>query len=77
MACPTCSHAMASVGSGIFHCGRCGTLIGCYSDGSAVVPKLVERCREFSAGWDENDPAAILWHRLGIAESINVPANRP
>jgi hypothetical protein len=45
------------------------------------VPKLVERCRAFAA-----DPllpllavsgeVGKLWHRLGIAESLNIPENR-
>jgi hypothetical protein len=26
MACITCSHTMAGIGYGMFHCARCGTL---------------------------------------------------
>jgi len=39
------------------------------------VPKLVERCRQFS---DTLGPAwSQLWVRCGIAESINRPEDRP
>jgi len=62
----------------MFHCPRCGTLVGCYADGSALVPALVARCREFGRALrhvarppDERD-----WHRLGIDEAIATPAQR-
>jgi hypothetical protein len=40
-------------------------------------PKLVKRCREFET-CGHVPPAMIagIWHRLGIAESINTPENR-
>ena len=83
MVCLICDHTMAGIGHGMFHCARCGSLLlpeG--TPGPLVVPALVLRCREFAA-----DPLlpllavsgeiGKLWHRLGITESINVPAERP
>jgi tRNA(Ile2) C34 agmatinyltransferase TiaS len=77
MSCPTCSHTMQGVGYGVFHCPRCGTMKG--PIGEVVTPALVERCREYERGAldMDTDPVAVSeWERLGIAESINTPANR-
>ncbi len=77
MSCPTCSHTMACLSSAdicrpIFHCERCGTIV---AGVDVYVPKLVERCRKFGVElgprWNE------LWKWLGVAESINLPENRP
>lgn len=76
-------------GDNFFHCPRCGTLkidaFGQHGD-KLYVPKLVERCREFRATRHPSfkaevgifgDPVLVAeWERIGIAESINVPANR-
>lgn len=52
------------------------------ADGYYGVPKLVERCREFQLQMTvgtglgsqyASKPLKELWHRLGIAESINPP----
>lgn len=61
----------------MFHCPRCGTLVGAYADGSATVPALVGRCRAFE--WTITGRYAAHaneWKSLGIAESINIPGNR-
>jgi len=69
----------------IFHCPRCGTVkvdaFGQHGD-KVYVPRLIHRCRGF-----EKDPLmpllavsgeiGKLWNRLGIAESINLPKDRP
>lgn len=84
MSCPTCDHTMEGINSTvfenatIFHCPRCGTTKN--RDGSCTVPKLVDRIRELESGYvrpDEYPPLTSDWRRLGIAESINLPANRP
>ena len=83
MSCPTCDHTMAGIGYGMFHCARCGSLdLGDGVPGPIVIPALVMRAREF-----ETHPLlpllavkgeiGKLWLRLGIAESINTPDNRP
>lgn len=85
MSCPTCDHTVACIGImsdgfATYWCSRCGSL--CYNNDKAVdVPKLVERCRQF----ESNKLLPLLavccevgklWHRLGIAESINLPEAR-
>jgi hypothetical protein len=81
MPCPTCDATMTPMGCKVtdrtfFWCPRCGTMKTC-EDGPAVMPDLVHRCREFEsvrlvvAAGDFRS-----WYRLGIAEAINVPANR-
>lgn len=77
MACPTCSATLNAVvrtatAEFFFHCPRCGTLqVG----DKVYVPALIERCRKFG---DTLGPEwAKLWHRLGIAEAINLPEARP
>lgn len=77
----------------VFRCGRCGTVkietyTGKPDDWNHVVyvPKLVERCRPYERGLFgtggrqlivEPDILKSEWHRLGIAESINKPEDRP
>ena len=93
MACPTCDHTLECFGidrgTQLFHCGRCGTVVEIEADGAHHPhgPKLVERCREFRAARHPSfkaevgifgDPVlAAEWYRLGIAESINLPGDRP
>lgn len=77
-------------GGTIYHCPRCGTIQhgNQFVDAPPriYVPKLVERCREFIAevGDDKKHCRGFFpidvkqhWHRLGIAESINKPEDRP
>lgn len=88
MPCPSCGHTLARICTEAetvdhWHCERCGTMVARYPNGheNVYVPKLVERCRQFEQAeiraLDPLHPAPKLWHRLGIAESINVPSNRP
>lgn len=74
-------------------CPRCGTLVNVFfsvnaapDEGSADttsvdVPKLVERCRDYQiVAIADDDPEGFFateWKRLGIAESINLPGDRP
>lgn len=83
MPCPTCDATMEGIGSNdrgdnCFLCPRCGTVLidafGQHGD-KVYVPKLVERCREFERLVKVSDIMAI-WHRLGLAESINTPGER-
>ncbi len=68
---------MHGIGHGMFHCPRCGTLQGCYADGSVTVPALVLRCRFFvQAVIGDSDEALHRWRTLGIAEAIDVPQDR-
>lgn len=76
----------------IFLCPRCGTVkidaFGQHGD-KVYVPKLVERCRKFIGVIGANfvhgskEASAALpaieteWYRVGIAESINTPKDRP
>lgn len=82
MSCPTCGHTMHGIGAvpavggqPVFWCPRCGTVED-HADGitDVGVPKLVERCRAFAA----ETRADLLegWQRLGVAESIHLPADR-
>lgn len=84
MACPTCDKTMTaivspasppSIGADIIHwcpcCGTCKDTLGV-----AHVPKLVERCREFEPIVLDST-LEFAWAQHGIAESINLPANRP
>lgn len=71
----------------VFWCQRCGTLktetyTGTPDDWFVEVeaPKLVERCRRFAPSLErlpEHTGVETAWHRLGIAESINLPADLP
>lgn len=81
MPCPTCDGTLAKLfaeeGRSWSHCSRCGTVTVCL-DGTdhrdVYAPALVERCRKFGATLG---PAwGALWHRLGIAEAVNVPGER-
>jgi len=84
MACDTCGHTMHSMGCRttdlpFFWCPRCGTIKTC--DAVVGVPALPERCRRFrdlaENGMGLSPASAALWHRLGIAEAINLPQDRP
>lgn len=75
----------------VAHCPRCGTLTvtRTTTDGdgdeeklshhsNTYVPKLVERCREFERGIPTNVVSEMReWKRIGIAEAINKPEERP
>lgn len=82
MPCDTCGHTMQTIldPSSCFHwCPRCGTI---KTGGGTVVevPKLVERCRLFQISelWDKTNPRGLEeWKHLGIAESIDLPEDRP
>lgn len=77
MVCPTCDHTMQSISSGIFWCPRCGML---KTNSDEYIPTLVDRCRRFETHSFKPQTAEEIipqWHRLGIAASINVPADRP
>jgi Zn-finger nucleic acid-binding protein len=80
MSCPTCDHTMHCVASradlmdrDVFWCQRCGTVL--FGKDHAHAPKLVERVRTFREQFWPNETPPI-WTRLGIAESINTPAER-
>jgi hypothetical protein len=60
--CPNCDHVMDPVGHGLYWCPGCGTQVG---QAKVWTPKLVVRCRAFSAALRRID------------ESINLPADRP
>ena len=72
MPCPTCDHTMEGIGYGMFHCPRCGTMTNCPAKGNVNVPALVGRCLSFKAA-GLTDAQKLIWHQLGIAESINLP----
>lgn len=77
--CPTCTHSLArlcsSEGIGYLHCERCGTAVVSRAGVilNAYTPKLVERCRKFQ---DHGKIDFVVWHRLGIDESIWPPEDR-
>jgi hypothetical protein len=87
MACPTCDHSMHMVGkmmepltaAAVFWCPRCGTLKsnvvvdGQPFDGSARVPKLVDRVIELGGLIaDEHEDLYDDFERLGIVEAISL-----
>ena len=87
MACPTCDHTMQRLNGDVnmfyFWCPRCGTLVeNSRGELTQEAPKLVNRCREFEAscyqasGWRDTSHYK-RWVSIGIAESINVPTERP
>lgn len=84
MSCPTCSHTMTPLGCKVtdktfYWCPRCGTIKPC-QEAEATAPALVGRCREFEGEFDKENIAQFYrntWNRLGIAESINAPDDRP
>jgi hypothetical protein len=57
------------------YCLQCGTLDGVDGQRPVVVPKLVELCRLLEAKGLQYMNLRE-WHKLGIAESINLPAAR-
>lgn len=79
MSCPTCDHTMQAVCNHMppaFWCPRCGTLkMERYASGT--TPLLVDRVRAFG---DNSRPILQgerdLWLRLGVEESIRLPADR-
>lgn len=80
MPCKTCDHAMIKIGDMAgeiepsFWCSRCGST----GDWRQAVPSLVTRCRNLEAILRASDsPLLTEWKRLGIAESISLPNNRP
>jgi hypothetical protein len=79
MDCPTCSHTMENIEHlecRFQWCPRCGTLNipGLFEP--TTVPKLVARCRAFEK-CITLEGELIIWTKLGIRESINVPGDRP
>lgn len=82
MACPTCGEAMKGVGDYGAWCPVCGTLCPLNQQypsakNGTAIPKLVERCREFDKMMNSSEFDDDLWRRLGVSESIHLPANRP
>lgn len=85
MPCPTCSATLdaVSVEKSIWQCSRCGTMVmhPHSSHPHVTVPALVVRCRRFyveAAGALGPDArVAEVWRRVGIAESIALPEDRP
>lgn len=87
MSCPTCGKTMHMMGCRVtgdpLHwCPTCGTIKGC--DIEPHAPALVSYARKFEkvlGGTEHLDPTPselrMAWHRLGVAESINVSADRP
>jgi hypothetical protein len=79
MACLTCGHALMTLDVWDW-CPRCGT-VQTITGLDPMRPCLVERCRKFeeehngTASFDAEVHEAL--RRLGIAESINLPENRP
>lgn len=88
MPCPTCDHAMKHIGHNrshsVYWCPGCGTIKddNPHSDDAvreAAAPKLVSQCREYASHFCKENIAQYYrntWNRLGIAESINLPADR-
>lgn len=77
MACPSCDHTMQGLGHGAMWCPRCGTTKT--EAGTFYTPALVSRCRSFAEslfGLGASHWARHEWKKLGIAESINLSANR-
>lgn len=85
MSCPTCDHTMQCIThdaaslSAHYWCPRCGTLTAKVGDFTKTeTPGLVARCREFEKAIPGNVVGEMKeWKRLGIAESINRPEDRP
>lgn len=87
MNCPTCGSVPDRINNlPAIMCHTCGTVVidlyGRIDDTVTIVPRLVERCREFHTAL--RNPATgpgganllLLWYTEGIAESINLPENR-
>ncbi len=82
MPCPTCNATLNHVADFVYLCPRCGTArvtLAGNSRPDIYVPKLVERCRGISKELPHctGEQLRLLWHRYGIAESINTPEGRP
>ncbi len=83
MACATCGHTMHRIVERHFWCPRCGSLLSMRVPGmpdmDVSVPSLVERCREFQRLHRSNFDEFVGddWRRLGFAESIAKPEDRP
>ncbi len=83
MACPICDHALQRLeGSPAwFWCPRCGTIchvpLPALPEMNACVPMLVTRCREFEKHHILLNSYKAAWRQTGIAESINLPEDRP
>lgn len=80
MSCPTCDHTMQYCGvhgdNFMYWCPRCGTIQGRFGEklSDSYRPKLVDRCiayRDSGRFMRESE-----WVRLGIQESICLPAER-
>lgn len=66
---------MHGIGLNQFWCPRCGTIKEKDGVGAPQFPLLVGRCRRFA---ETLGPSwAQMWKILGIAESINLPKDRP
>lgn len=85
MPCETCGHTMQNIGQNdrgdnFFLCPRCGTVkidaFGQHGD-KVYVPALVARCRNFVAAGGLTLKQIGYWQQFGIAESINLPGDRP
>lgn len=78
MSCPTCSHTAHGIGHGMSWCPRCGTLLGCPDGIEVDVPALVNRCRRFANHFRADEDGLLMqsWEVLGVAESIETPAQR-
>lgn len=88
MSCPTCDKTMQLAaedknGVTVHWCPCCGTTRFTTPKGHVndEVPDLIKRCRKFEDilyGRDTCSPAIPQdWERMGIAEAINLPENRP
>lgn len=80
MSCPTCSATMQAIHAPdecpMWWCPRCGTVKTMASQ-DGVAPSLVKCCRTFEKTMASSYSLLKLWKRLGIAEAINTPENRP
>lgn len=87
MACPTCSHTMHKLDSGVKHlwwCPRCGTLkevVGHLGKEyvSAEAPKIVGRLREFVRMISPGEAGRWLREQAevnGVLESTHTPEER-
>jgi hypothetical protein len=85
MSCPTCDHALQTLGYGHYGwawCPRCGSLMVREADVISCVtpPALVDRVRRLRdlgvAGDGLTAEEVGLWRRLGILEAIATPAGR-
>lgn len=79
MPCATCEHTMQNIAepgtTPAWWCPRCGSICTLHVP-DTKAPALVHRCREMQA-LNVGLTFRVDWKRLGIAESINLPANRP